>query len=60
MARKHKAAIDTPHGPRKCLEARIERSGRKPLVARFGGIPLRRQKDAVITDRLPGPGHHPP
>ena len=34
----------------------IERSGRKPLVARFGGIPLRRQKDAVITDRLPVPG----
>ena len=56
MARKHKAAIDTPHGPRKCLEARIERSGRKPLVARFGGIPLRRQKDTVITDRLPVPG----
>src|SRR5580704_6174504 len=56
MARKHKAAIDTPHGPRKCLEARIERSGWKPLVARFGGIPLRRQKDAVITGRLPVPG----
>ena len=56
MARKHKAAIDTPHGPRKCLEARVERNGRKPLVARFGGIPLRRQKDAVITDRVPVPG----
>jgi group II intron reverse transcriptase/maturase len=52
MARKHKVTIDTPHGSRKCLEARIERSGRKPLVARFGGIPLRRQKGAVITDRL--------
>jgi hypothetical protein len=51
MARKHKAVTDTPNGPRKCLEARIERDGRKPLVARFGGIPLRRQKDAVITDR---------
>jgi hypothetical protein len=34
----------------------VERSGRKPLVARFGGIPLRRQRDAVITDRLPVPG----
>jgi group II intron reverse transcriptase/maturase len=56
MARKHKAVIDTPHGPRKCLEARVERDGRKPLVARFGGIPLRRQKGAVITDRLPVPG----
>lgn len=50
MARKFKATIDTPHGPRKCFEARIERSGRKPLVARFGGIPLRRQKNLVITD----------
>ena len=56
MARKHKASIDTPHGPRKCLEARIERNGRKPLVARFGGIPLRRHKDAVLTDRVPVPG----
>jgi hypothetical protein len=56
MARKHKAAIDTPHGPRKCVEAKIERNGRKPLVTRFGGIPLRRQKDAVIIDRLPVPG----
>ena len=60
MARKYKAAVDTPYGPRKCFEARVERNGRKPLVARFGGIPLRRQKDAVITDRGPSPGHHPP
>jgi group II intron reverse transcriptase/maturase len=51
MARKHRATADTPNGPRKCIEARIERDGRKPLVARFGGIPLRRQKNAVITDR---------
>ena len=51
MARKHKAVTGTPSGPRKCIEARTERGGRKPLVARFGGIPLRRQKDAVITDR---------
>ena len=29
------------------------RAGRKPLVARFGGIPLKRQKKAVITDRRP-------
>ena len=56
MARKYAATIDTPHGPRKCFEARVERSGRKPLVARFGGIPLQRQKDAVIADRVPVPG----
>ena len=35
--------------------ARVERHGRKPLVARFGGIPLRRQKKAVITDLPQGP-----
>jgi group II intron reverse transcriptase/maturase len=56
MSRRFKATVDTPHGPRKCLQATVERSGRKPLVARFGGIPLRRQKDAVITDRAPVPG----
>jgi hypothetical protein len=55
MARKHKATIITPHGPRACYEARKERPGRKPLVARFGGIPLRRQRNAVIDDRLPAP-----
>ena len=53
MAAKHKANIDTPHGPRTCFEASIERDGRKPLVARFGGIPLKRQKKAVLTDRQP-------
>jgi hypothetical protein len=51
MASKYKATTATPHGPRRCFEARIERHGRKPLVARFGGIPLRRQKRAAIDDR---------
>ena len=50
MARKYAATIETPHGPRKCLQATVERSeGRKPLVATFGGIPLRRQKIAILT-----------
>ena len=55
MARKYKADTDTPHGPRTCFEATVERAGRKPLVARFGGIPLTRQKTAVLIDREPGP-----
>ena len=55
MARKYKAVTLTPHGPRTCFEARTERPGRKPLVARFGGIPLKRQKKAVLDDRLPVP-----
>jgi group II intron reverse transcriptase/maturase len=56
MARKHMATIATPYGPRRCFEARVDREGRKPLVARFGGIPLRRQKKAVLTDRHTVPG----
>ncbi|MFJ2782431.1 reverse transcriptase domain-containing protein [Kitasatospora sp. NPDC087315] len=51
MARKYATTIETPHGPRKCFEARVERIGRKPLVGRFGGIPLRQNKKTVITDR---------
>jgi group II intron reverse transcriptase/maturase len=53
MAAKHKTKIQTPHGLRTCFEARVERDGRKPLVARFGEIPLHRQKTATVTDRQP-------
>jgi group II intron reverse transcriptase/maturase len=56
MAARYKTAIDTPHGPRTCLQATVERTGRKPLTATFGGIPLKRQRDAVLTDRQPPPG----
>jgi hypothetical protein len=59
MAARHKAKIDTPAGPRTCFEAGIQRDGRNPLVARFGGIPLRRQKKAVLTDRQPTRAPHP-
>ena len=55
MADKYKTTIATPYGPRRCFEATVERAGRKPLVARFGGIPLKRQRTAVLTDRNPAP-----
>jgi group II intron reverse transcriptase/maturase len=55
MARKYRATVDTPYGPRTCFEANVPRPGRKPLTARFGGIPLRRQKTAVLDDRQPAP-----
>jgi hypothetical protein len=55
MAKKHKAKIETPYGLRTCFQAVVERGpGRKPLVARYGGIPLQRQKKAVLQDRQPG------
>jgi group II intron reverse transcriptase/maturase len=53
MAVKHKTKIQTPNGLRTCFEARIERDGRQPLVARFGEIPLQRQKSATVVDRQP-------
>jgi group II intron reverse transcriptase/maturase len=52
MAARYKAKTVTPHGLRTCFEASVTREGRKPLVARFGGIPLKRQKAAVLTDRV--------
>ena len=60
MARRYKATIETPNGPRKCVQAIVERGkGRKPLVARFGGIPLRRQQHAALRDRAPAPAPAP-
>ena len=59
-AARYKAAIETPHGPRTCLNAvRIREGDQKPLVARFGGIPLKRRKNTVITDRAPGRDPYP-
>ncbi len=56
MARRYRATIDTPHGPHQCIQVSVDRGkGSKPLVATFGGIPLRRQKQAVLKDREPIP-----
>ena len=58
MSARHKAKIQTPDGLRTCFEATIERPGGTPLVARFGGIPLKRNKNAVPYDRIPDPTPH--
>jgi hypothetical protein len=55
MAARHKTTISTPYGPRTCLQATVQRTGRKPLTATFGGIPLKRQPNAVLLDRKPTP-----
>jgi len=52
--RKYQSVVPTPHGALKALEVVQPRGAdKKPLVARFGGIELRRQKEAVINDRPP-------
>jgi len=58
MAAKYKTKIDTPYGKRMCFEATLQRAGRRPLVARFGGIPLKRQATAVLNDRHNGPDNY--
>ena len=53
MAARYRAKIVTSGGLRRCFEARLTREGKQDLVARFGGIALRQNRRAVITD--PGP-----
>src|SRR6266567_4752733 len=53
MAARYRVKIETSDGLRTCFEARKERAGRRDLVARFGGISLRHDRRAVITDPVP-------
>src|SRR6266567_4059758 len=55
MAARYKAKVITDDGPRTCFEARRRREGKPDLVARFGGIPLKRDRRAVIRDPAPVP-----
>ena len=49
---KYHATIGTPYGLYKGLQVVVERdAGRRPLVTHWGGVPLRRRKDAVLTDQ---------
>ena len=50
-----KTTVETPHGMRTCLQVIIRQEGKKPRVATFGGIPLKRNKQAVLVDRVPTP-----
>jgi hypothetical protein len=59
ISARHRAEIETPYGLRTCFEARIERNGKPALIARFGGIPLARDRDAVLIDRIPKPVSYP-
>src|SRR5262249_32005342 len=52
MARRFRARVATPYGPRTCLETRVPRVGREPLIARFGGLPLRVRLTVDFEDPL--------
>lgn len=49
---KYQKTVKLPQGLRKCVEITVGREGKQPLVASFGGIPLKRNSHAVIHDLL--------
>jgi len=55
----YKAKAATASGQLICFEARLRREGKDDLVARFGGISLRQNRRAVITDPAPVPFRAP-
>lgn len=53
MSRKYRATLQTSDGALQCLEKVVAREGKPPLIARFGGISLKRVKKAVLSDHEP-------
>ena len=54
IRRQYKSVVETEHGPRVCLRVVNQQdNGKRPLVAQFGGIPLKRKRQAVLTDQKP-------
>lgn len=47
---KYLKTVKLPQGRRKCIELTVRVEGKKPLVARFGGIQLKRNLKTTILD----------
>lgn len=52
MLARYKSTAKTPNGPRKCIAVTVQRPGKKPLLATFGGISLQRRSHAVAKDQV--------
>ncbi len=50
MRERYRTTTETPYGKRRCFEAIQRTPSGKVFTARFGGIPLRRQKHARLID----------
>lgn len=49
--RRYHATVENEHGrPYKALQVRVEREGKRPLVATWGGISLARKTNAALND----------
>lgn len=60
LAMKHKSTVNKMAGKYKakhngmpCLEVVVQREGKKPLIARFGAIPLKVNKNGTVKDQKP-------
>ena len=54
--RRYISTAQTEYGPRACLKVEVQRDeGKRPLVAQFGGIPLKRKRQAILNS-LSGTG----
>ena len=54
MRCRYKSVAETEHGPRVCFQVVVPRgAGMRPLVAQCGGLPLKRQRQAVLVDQQP-------
>jgi group II intron reverse transcriptase/maturase len=60
MARRLRAEVYHQGGIRRCLEVKLERDGKEPLIARFGGIRLTTDPLVHIEDRLADQDRTPP
>jgi group II intron reverse transcriptase/maturase len=49
--RRYRTIVHTDHGPRKVLRVEVPREGKKPLVAQWGGISLKRRRGATLDDQ---------
>jgi group II intron reverse transcriptase/maturase len=59
VRRRYRTTLETANGPRKGLRVVVERGeGKKPLVAHWGGISLRRQKETILNDHPPQPKNY--
>jgi hypothetical protein len=50
---KYSTTFTVENRPYKGLQVMVQREGKKPLIARWGGIPLRRKFHAILNDQLP-------
>ena len=54
IIRSYKSTVQTEHGERVCLKVEVEQGdGKRPKVTQFGGIPLKRDRQAILVDQQP-------